>query len=180
VVAVRQVHDAVLDDLRLASVLEGRRQRLKWLDALFHFRNDGLEQAGDLRPGFDLLPFAVSLIGQVDDLGLQLQDPFVGRVVVREVLVLAAGPLGRRRLPTRPLHVFVDPARGDVGHDGATDLELPGNIWLRDAIRDGLLDLLNLLLGQLHGVSLSQSKAQASRRLSCDSGFCLAFRRFLR
>ena len=49
------------------------------VDSLLHFRDDGLEQAGALGAGLYLLPFAVPLFGQVDDLGFQLHDlPSVG------------------------------------------------------------------------------------------------------
>ena len=107
----------MLDDLGLATVLKGRRQRHERLDPLLHLRGDRFEQPGNLRPRLDLLPLAVTLGSQVDNLGLQLQHTLVGRVVIGDVLVLAASPLGRRPLAARPLHVLVDPARGNVGHE---------------------------------------------------------------
>ena len=154
-VAVAQVQDDVLGNFRLAAEVHGGRQRRKRLDPLLHLGSDGFEQPGDLRPGLDLLPFAVPLFGQVDDLGFQLQDLLVGRVVVRDVLVLTASPPGRRRLAARPLYVFVEPARGDVRHHRAANVELPADLGLLRAIGDGRLDVLDLLLGQLHGGSLS-------------------------
>ena len=81
-VAIRDVHDGVLDDLGLLPWLEGVRQRCKGLDPLVHLLGDGPEQAGDLRPGLDLQPLAVALIGEMDDLRLQLHYPLVGRIIV--------------------------------------------------------------------------------------------------
>jgi len=156
VVAVAEVHDAVFDDLGLASVLKLRGKRRKRLDAMIHFRRNGLEQADTLRTGLDLLPLAVPLFRQVDDLGLQLQDPPVGRVVVRDALMLAAGPFWLRRLAAWPRHVFMDPARGDVGHDGTTDVESPGDVRLCHAVHDSLFDLLDVILCQSHGLSVSR------------------------
>ena len=49
---------------------------------LFHFLDDGLEQAGGLRPGLGPLPFPVSLLRQMHDLRLKLHDPLVRRIVV--------------------------------------------------------------------------------------------------
>ncbi len=44
----------MLDDLGLAAEVQGRREGREGLDSLLHFRDDGLEQAGDLRAGLDL------------------------------------------------------------------------------------------------------------------------------
>ena len=52
-------------------------------------------------------PLAVALLGEVDDLGLQLHDPLIGRIVVGDRLVLAAGGLGHGRLPVGPGHILM-------------------------------------------------------------------------
>ena len=137
--------------MRRKSKAEGRAAN--GLTRCSIFADDGLEQAGDLRPGLDLRPLAVALFGEVDDLRFQLQDPLVGRVVVGDVLVLAAGPLGRRRFAVRPRHVLMHAARGDVRHERAADAELRGDFGLLDALGDRRLDPRDLLTGQSHGVS---------------------------
>ena len=138
--AIRDVQDGVLDDLGLRPWLEGVRQRCKGLDPLVHLLGDGPEQAGDLCPGLDLQPLAVALIGEMDDLRLQLHYPLVGRIIVND-LPLAARLLRRRRSAVWPGNILVITAGGDVRDDRATDaMQLSDRDWVNRFPRSTLMD----------------------------------------
>ena len=124
-----------------------RRQGREGLDPLFHLTHDGLEQAGDLGPGLDLLPLAVPLVGQVNDLRLQLQDAVVRRIIVGLRLPLTAGLLGTGLRIVGPGHILVDAAGGDVRDHRAADLELLGDPWLGDPLGHLCLDGGDSLIG---------------------------------
>ena len=156
--AVADVHHAMLADLRLATELQGRRQGDQRLDPLFHFRDDSLEQASDLRARPNPGPLTVALLGQMHNLRLQFHDPGIGRIVVGDGLMLATRLLWGGWVAVGPRHVLVNPAGGNVRHDGTTDLVLLGNSRLFHARRKVHLDAFNFLLGQTHGRSNRQGE----------------------